>query len=80
MTKLFPTQLGKHKQLRSSMDRLGLNTLPHPPYSSDFTLKVNHYENVDAVEIYVHPWRCGNEAEFYPDGIQQPIQQCRTES
>ena len=37
-------------------------------------LKGNHYENDDAMESDV-PTRCyGNNAEFYADSVQQPVQ------
>ncbi|GFR96971.1 histone-lysine N-methyltransferase SETMAR [Elysia marginata] len=73
-----------------ALDRLGLWTLPHPPYSpnvasSDFFLspklknylKGNRYETDEDVKNAVLSWCRDKTADFLADGIQQVVRRWR---
>ena len=75
-------------ETRTALDRLGLRTLPHPPYSPDLApsdfflfpklkdyLKGNRYETDEDVKNAVLSWCRDKTADFFADGIQQVV--CR---
>ena len=77
-------------ETHTALDRLGLRTLPHPPYSpdlapSDFFLfpklkdypKSSHYETDEDVKNAVLSWCRDKTADFFADGIQQVVRRWR---
>ena len=77
-------------ETRTALDRLGLRTLPHPPYSPDLPpsdfflfpklkdyLKGNRYETDEDVKNAVHSWCRDKTADFFADGIQQVVRRWR---
>ena len=73
-------------ETRTALDRLGLRTLPHPPYSPDLApsdlflfpkvkdyLKGNRYETDEDVKNAVFSWCRDKTADFFADGIQQVV-------
>ena len=75
---------------RTALDRLGLRTLPHPPYSPDLApsdfflfpklkdyLKGNRYETDEDVKNAVLSWCRDKTADFFADGIQQVVRRWR---
>ena len=73
-------------ETRTALDRLGLRTLPHPPYSPDLApsdfflfpklkdyLKGNRYETDEDVKNAVLSWCRDKTADFFADGIQQVV-------
>ncbi|GFR74843.1 histone-lysine N-methyltransferase SETMAR [Elysia marginata] len=77
-------------ETRTALDRLGLRTLPHPPYSPDLApsdfflfpklknyLKGNHYETDEDVKNAVLSWCRDKTADFFADSIQQVARRWR---
>ena len=77
-------------ETRTALDRLGLRTLPHPPYSPDLApsdfflfpklkdyLKGNRYETDEDVKNAVLSWCRDKTADFFADGIQQVVRRWR---
>ncbi|GFS15908.1 mariner Mos1 transposase [Elysia marginata] len=77
-------------ETRTAIDRLGLRTLPHPPYSPDLAssdfflfpklkdyLKGNRYETDEDVKNAVLSWCRDKTADFFADGIQQVVRRWR---
>ena len=77
-------------ETRMALDRLGLRTLPHPPYSPDLApsdfflfpklkdyLKGNRYETDEDVKNAVLSWCRDKTADFFADGIQQVVRRWR---
>ena len=77
-------------ETHTALDRLGLRTLPHPPYSPDLApsdfflfpklkdyLKGNRYETDEDVKNAVLSWCRDKAADFFADGIQQVVRRWR---
>ena len=75
---------------RTTSDRLGLRTLPHPPYSPDLApsdfflfpklkdyLKGNRYETDEDLKNAVLSWCRDKTTDFFADGIQQVVRRWR---
>jgi len=67
----------------STIEELGFECIPHPPYSPDLAPSDFHvfgplkFRDDDEVRSAVHEWLCTRQKEFFSRGIYALVKRCR---